>query len=459
MNAFENANLALPHPLREYQWQGVSFLLAGEAALLADEMGLGKTVQAVTALQLALRLPECNRALVVAPASLQINWEREVRRWAPTLAVRRVRGNSRNRLAMYQLPIPILIASYEQIRSDAHNLLSDSSFDVVLLDEAQRIKNSGSGTALACKLLSRSRAWALSGTPVENSSDDLISIFSFLKPGMLHSGMPRDLVHDRIKPFFLRRRKEDVLGEMPPITIQDIPLELEGAQLDGYTQLWEGRHELVGANGLPATEMHMLALLTKLKQQCNYDRESNTSVKLDALQELLETIQSSGEKVLIFSQYVETLSWLSERISINHRVFHGGLSAADRDKAVSDFESATGSRALLISLKAGGVGLNLNSASTVVMFDRWWNPAVENQAIQRAHRFGRRLPLQVFRFLVEDTVEQRIAELLEEKEALFEDYVEQADGWVPTRFSRDELRRILSLSTAETDGPAWGPDV
>jgi SNF2 family DNA or RNA helicase len=171
-------DLAVPAPLRGYQWDGVNFLLSNESALLADEMGLGKTVQTAIALRLALRQPDYNRALIIAPASLRMNWEREMRHWAPELAVRRVLGSARDRAATYLLPIPVLITSYEQVRIDGHSIDSSVHFDIVILDEAQRIKNAGSGASLGCKLLPRTKSWALTGTPVENTTDDLISISS-----------------------------------------------------------------------------------------------------------------------------------------------------------------------------------------------------------------------------------------------------------------------------------------
>jgi SNF2 family DNA or RNA helicase len=450
VNESDNPNLGLPSPLRQYQWDGVKFLLSAEAALLADEMGLGKTVQTSIALRLAMRKPDCNRALIVAPASLRVNWERELRHWAPELAVRRVIGNARDRAATYQLPIPVLITSYEQARSDMAVMDSSIHFDIVVLDEAQRIKNAGSGSALACKLLPRTVSWALTGTPVENSTDDLVSIYSFVKPQLLQAGLPRHMIHDRIKPYFLRRRKQEVLSELPPIIIQDIPLELEDAQLQAYDREWEAREQLVSANGLPASEAHMLAVLTRLKQICNFDRESGESAKLDALQLILENAEGPDDKIIIFSQYVETLRWLGDRLLLRHGMFHGGLSENERQRVLAEFESEPGPRVLLISLRAGGVGLNLNAASMVIMFDRWWNPAVENQAIQRAHRFGREQTLQVVRFQVENTIEDRIAELLLQKEDLFRSYVDEAESWQPSRLTREELRRILQLSAAQT---------
>jgi SNF2 family DNA or RNA helicase len=195
----------------------------------------------------------------------------------------------------------------------------------------------------------------------------------------------------------------------------------------------------------------LLAVITKLKQICNFDPASGESAKLEALQLVFDGMNEAADKIIIFSQYVETLRWLSARIDLPHAVFHGGLPEADRQALVNEFEAQPGPRAILISLKAGGVGLNLNSASTVVMYDRWWNPAVENQAIQRAHRYGRSAPLQAIRFLVEDTVEERIAELLEHKQELFRTYVDEAESWQPTKFTRDELRQILQLSVTQTD--------
>lgn len=446
----QQSRISLPAPLRQYQWDGVNFLLSAESALLADEMGLGKTVQTSVALRLAMRQPECNRALIVAPSSLRVNWEREIRHWAPELAVRRVIGNARDRAATYKLPVPVLIASYEQVRSDVGRLDASVHFDIVVLDEAQRIKNSGSGASLACKMLPRSVSWALTGTPVENTTDDLVSIYSYVKPQLVQAGMPRHMIHERIQPYFLRRRKQEVLGELPPIIIQDIPLELEGAQLDAYETVWASRERLVSANGLPASEAHLLAVITKLKQICNHDRESGESAKLDALQLIMENAQAATDKIIIFSQYVETLNWVAVRLSLPFGLFHGGMSEMERDRLLSEFEAEPGPRALLLSLRAGGVGLNLNAASMVVMFDHWWNPAVENQAIQRAHRFGRSVPLQVVRFLVEDTIEDRIAELLAQKEDLFRTYVDEAESWEPTLLTREELRRILQLSEVQT---------
>jgi SNF2 family DNA or RNA helicase len=444
--------LQLPFPLRDYQWQGVSFLARNDAALLADEMGLGKTVQTIVALRLVLAKSLSNRALIVAPSALICNWEQELRTWAPHLTVRKVHGTAEDRQATYQLPIQVLVASLEQIRVDAIDISPNVMFEVVVIDEAQRIKNRHSRSALACRFLHRNRSWALSGTPMENSLEDLISIFIFLSSGLVDIGMSPNDVHERIQNHFLRRRKRDVLSEIPPILIQDIPLELNGNQNDAYTDLWVNRRAYAKQHGKPASDTTLFGLLTKLKQLCNYERDSAESVKCDALAVLLEDCSELDHKVIVFSQYVETLNFISSRLgNFPHDIYTGQHSHEHRETALANFKHQRGPRVLLMSLRAGGVGLNIQEASTVVLFDRWWNPSVENQAIQRAHRFGRKRPLHVIRFLVIDTIEERIQQVLQQKEIDFDRYVEQADSAPIQLFTRDELRRILALSTVDTE--------
>ena len=438
---FGSSDSVTPHPLRPYQLEGVRFLCQSSSALLADEMGLGKTVQTAVALQTGKR--DYRRVLLVAPTSLCLNWERELEKWAPGLAVRRVQGSTEDRAYTYRLPIQVLIASYEQLRRDSQRFHGAVEFDLVIIDEAQRIKNKNSETNLACRIIPRDRAWALTGTPLENHPRELAAIFRFLKPRLLQDGMSRPQMHAAMAGHFLRRTKSEVLGELPPILTREIRLELGMRQRRNYDQTWNERHEFV--RGLAPKEMvtNMLALITRLKQICNFDDDSGESVKLDVVHSILERIDETSGKVLIFSQYVKTLEWLSDQIAIPSDIFHGGLSVELREKMLRTFRERPGPRALLLSLQAGGVGLNLQEASTVILFDRWWNPATEDQAIQRAHRFGRQVPLDVIRFLVEDSVEEKIDEVVREKKLLFEEYVASAPQF--TSRQSEQLKHILDL--------------
>ena len=433
--------------LRPYQWKGVHFLARQKSCLLADEMGLGKTVQVAVALSLLIPKSEYGRALIVVPAALRINWEKEIDRWAPNLSVRRIQGDTNERFANYNLPINVLIASYEQIREDAIPLSNVVRFDVVVLDEAQRIKNLHSDTSLAVRTLQRDRSWALTGTPLENRVDDLFAIYRFVKLELLNQAMNKLEIHRLMKPYFMRRYKKDVLREMPPIILQDIPIELSPQQEKAYMNAWNNRYEIIKRGGKRVSSAAIFSLITKLKQICNYDAESGESSKIEALRLIIDNLSGKEDKVIVFSQYVETLKQISQNLQgkIRHEIYHGGLPEDTRNMMITRFQKEEGPRVLLMSLKAGGIGLNLQEASSIVLFDRWWNPAVEEQAINRAHRFNRKTPLHAFRFTVVESIEERIVHILEEKTELFEEYINKAETAELPSLSYNDLMKILDL--------------
>jgi SNF2 family DNA or RNA helicase len=469
--------------LRPYQQRGLSWLAfldsLGLGACLADDMGLGKTVQ-LLALESAYRAesPDSGPTLLLCPMSLVGNWQREAAKFTPSLRVYAHHGPERRRgndLAGQLDQADIVITTYATATRDIDEL-TGFAWRRVVLDEAQAIKNSLSQAAKAVRRLSAPHRVALTGTPVENRLAELWSIMDFLNPGMLGSTEqfraryaipverhgqtePAHRLRAITRPYVLRRLKTD------PAIIDDLPEKIEIKQYCQLTIEQASLYQAVAAEMMDRIEGsdgierrgNVLAAMAKLKQVCNHpalllhDRSAigSRSGKVIRLEELLDEIISAGDKVLCFTQFTEfaemLLPHLSARLRTDVAYLHGGTPKARRDELVTKFQGENGPPVFLLSLKAGGTGLNLTAANHVIHLDRWWNPAVENQATDRAFRIGQKRNVQVRKFVCAGTLEEKIDEMIEEKRALADLVVTDGEGWL-TELSSQDLRKLLELS-------------
>jgi superfamily II DNA or RNA helicase len=445
--------LLFPAELYPFQRAGVKWLFENEDALLADDMGLGKTVQAITAFRALVRRGMAMQALVVCPKSVLTNWLHELDRWAPELVASRVQGPVDQRRVTWQAYIGkchVLVTTYDTVRQDSA-VIRGRPFDVVIADEIQRIKNPSTATSQAVRSLPAKKKWGLTGTPLENSAEDVAGIFSFIRPGLFRLGQTQVLsastIRDRIRPFVLRRRKQEVLPDLPPVVVDTKLLELTESQRRTYDQAEdEGVIRLKNSQNL--TLQHVFALIGALKQICNFDPDTGDSCKVEyLLEEFLPEACTENQKALVVSQYVESLSEIGSQIAEYSPItFTGSLSLPQRDAVLRDFESNDDRKVLLLSLRAGGVGLNLARANYVLHFDRWWNPAIEDQATARVHRIGQTRSVFVSRIVCQGTIEERIERLLERKRVLFSQVVDElSDVGLEQVFSEEELFGLFGL--------------
>ncbi len=445
-----SAKLEFPFEPFPYQFEGVAFLFPRELAILADEMGLGKTMQAITTVRMLLLAGQLRSVLMVCPKPLVTNWVREFKTWAPEIPVTVIEGDSAKRNWIWgQHSAPVRIANYELLMRDRAILDDpDIHFDLVILDEAQRIKNRNSTTAQIVRALPRSRSWALTGTPIENSVEDLINIFEFLQPGYLRDDMTLKAISHATRDYILRRTKDKVLTEMPPKMFRDEELDLTPAQYDSYrTAEDDGVVQLAGM-GEMLTIQHVFELVLRLKQICNFDPATGSSCKLERLEADMEEIAASGHKAIVFSQWVETLDRIAQPLQrFGPMEYHGRVPSKKRDGVIKQFKEDPSKHLILMSYGAGSVGLNLQFCQYVFLFDRWWNPAVEDQAVNRAHRIGAAGPVTVTRMMAANTIEQRIHGVLEEKRALFNQLFADADAPRNTGLSQQEIFGLFNLST------------
>jgi len=449
------------HDFFPYQRAGIQALIGSTQLLLADDMGLGKTVQAVAALRILFRLRRIQVALLVLPAGLVSQWRREIRQWAPELRISTISGSPTERAWQWRAEAHVYFVSYETLRADfTENPASPPRrrvWDVVLLDEAQKIKNPDAEVSRKCKHLQRRRAWALTGTPLENREEDLASLCEFVTPWIegepLERLTPGVELRSRHAALQLRRKKEDVLAELPPKTTVEITLQLTPAQRASYDRAEREGVMHLRELGRTVRITHVLELIQRLKQIANFCPETGESAKLDDVSSRLEVLADEGHRALIFSQYVDEAHGaraIAARLQdFRPLVYTGDLSSTDRDRVIREFMSSPERKALVLSLRAGGQGLNLQEASYVFHFDRWWNPAVERQAEDRTHRLGQTLPVTVYKYLSEGTIEERIDAVLRKKQDLFDQLVDDVTIDLNKRLTQDELFGLFGLEAPE----------
>lgn len=446
-----------PHPLLRYQQEGVAALLDRPLLLLADDMGLGKTVQVLAALRILCFRSAISRSLIVCPTSVLRQWTMEIRKWAPELSLVSVNAPAAQRAALWRLPAHIHLVSYDTLRADVLDLQESPvlrcPWDVVVLDEASRIKNRETGVARAAKLLPAQRRWALTGTPLENRVEDVASILDFLlaiPPGRPRSSLSVAEARSALPNYQLRRRKEDVLLDLPAKRVIELFLDLAPSQRESYARAENEGVVALREKGALATIDNVLTLIVRLKQICNADPLTGESCKLIDIRERLERLVAEGHRALIFSQFTHkdfgvqrVVDALSEFGAL---ALTGDMSQSRRNQVIDTFFRDDRHKALVLSLRAGGVGLNLQEASYVFHLDRWWNPAIEDQAESRAHRMGQENPVTVYRYICTDTIEERIHNRLEEKRALFRDVVDDVSIGLTRLLSAEDLFGLFGLS-------------
>ena len=446
--------LEWPSPLLPYQLDGVRALIERPAVLLADDMGLGKTVQVIAALRILIHQRRVRSALAVVPAGLITQWRGELARWAPELRVSTVYGEPSERTWRWRTPAHLFLTSYETLRMDftgnPHAPVA-RQWDLVILDEAQRIKNADTAISSACKRLRRTRGWALTGTPLENSVEDLKSILQWVDPEPPHSAwylVSHAELRERLSRVQVRRRKADVLADLPPKLVSTIVLPLTAPQRAAYDRAEQQGVVELQARGLGLRIQNVLELIVRLKQICNFEPRSGRSSKLDDLRERVHTLVAEGHKALVFSQFASAESGaraIAARLGVPALAYTGDLSPVEREQVLARFRQDEQYPVPVLALRAGGQGLNLQQASYVFHFDRWWNPAVEQQAESRSHRIGQRYPVNVYAYLCEGTIEERIAKVLEEKQAIFDEVVDGATIDLTAHLSGDDLFGLFGL--------------
>ncbi|MDP5275005.1 DEAD/DEAH box helicase [Chengkuizengella axinellae] len=458
---------SLKDTLRDYQVFGFQWLKMLEhyhfGGILADDMGLGKTIQSISYI---LSDKENDKeisepTLIVSPASLIYNWKNEFQRFAPNLNVAVVAGDKQSRSNMLDdlSDVDVVVTSYPLIRRDIE-MYQKRNFRTLILDEAQNIKNIQTQTSQAVRRLRAGRRFALSGTPIENSLDELWSIFQVILPGLFHgkqafTQMSHEKISRMVKPFILRRMKKDVLKELPDkietLQVSELTSDQKKLYLGYLDKIQQETREALRKGELQQNRMKILAGITRLRQLCCHpslfiDNYDGSSGKLEQLLEIVNEGLDGGHRILIFSQFTSMLKIIREELNqreIDYFYLDGQTDKLERIKMTERFNQGE-KEIFLVSLKAGGTGLNLTGADTVILYDLWWNPAVDEQAVDRAYRIGQKNVVQVNRLITQGTIEEKIVELQQKKKELIEKVIQPGETML-SGLSEDEIKEILSL--------------
>ncbi|SDJ06682.1 DEAD/DEAH box helicase [Natribacillus halophilus] len=456
---------AIDASLREYQLTGFRWLKTlsqfGLGGILADDMGLGKTLQTITYLQALADEKASMRAIIITPASLSYNWEKEFHRFAPDMAVTVIAGTKAERQKKLEQSseAQVLITSYPLIQREADQYQSEL-FDVLILDEAQAIKNEASKTAQSVRSLQAASAFALTGTPIENRLEELYSIFNTLIPGILGSkkkfkALGNETIAQRVRPFILRRMKKDVLTELPEkdeqVQYTNLTDDQKKLYLAQVNRLAKDVDSAIEGDQFQEQRMQILAGLTKLRQICCHPQlvlpeETYKSGKFDRLLEYVDEGLASGRRMVIFSQFTSMLAMIRTAFDERGWLYHyldGSTPTKDRLALTERFNEGEHSL-FLVSMKAGGTGLNLTGGDTVILFDTWWNPAVEQQAADRVHRFGQENNVQVIKLITSGTIEEKMLEMQERKKALVEEVIQPGEQQL-TSLQPEDVKELLTV--------------
>lgn len=486
---FKDINLTLPKDelkiLRDYQVTGVKWLYTlaktGFGGILADEMGLGKTIQVIYYIKQMLKDNENNKFLIVVPTSLAYNWDHEFDSFGSNIKRKICVGNKdkRTKILSDLNDTNVIITTYGLLRED-EELYNNLNFNTMVIDEAQNIKNNMAGITKVVKKINAETKFALTGTPLENSILELWSIFDFIMPGYLASLTKfqskykiKDFDEDseilikglskQINPFILRRKKQDVVKELPDKLINDIYIELKDEQKKLYVaeleRVKEEMEKIIETEGMNKARFLILQLLTKLRQICIdpsivYDNYKDGSNKLEQLESIVNEYIKNNHKILIFSSFKTALNIVKEKLNkakIKTYMIDGSVPAKDRIEMVDNFNNNDGVKVFLIMLKSGGTGLNLATADVVIHLDLWWNPQAENQATDRAHRIGQKNTVEVIHLITKGTIEEKILELQNKKRILSDKLIdgEIRDKNILSELTKEDIKNLLSYENKD----------